>query len=77
MKLGRKQPKTFNRSQCVALFSLAMHLGMECEVTVLTTYTVGNVLVEARVGPETYQYMLPVEGGFEEVLPIREEATSL
>jgi hypothetical protein len=54
-----------------------MHLGMECEVTVLTTYTVGNVLVEARVGPETYQYMLPVEGGFEEVLPIREEATSL
>lgn len=71
--------KTFNRPQVIALYQLAMMHGPASDFQVLTAYTVGSLLIEARsnivvndVEEPAKQYTLPIEGGYVEV-PIRRE----
>jgi hypothetical protein len=67
-------PKTLNRPQVIALYSLAMELGPDCEFVILIQYTIGNILIEARSILGTAQYTLHVAGGYTMVEPIRKEA---
>lgn len=78
-------PKTLNRPQVIALYALAMQLGPQTEFTILTVYTIGDVLVEARfktIGGDSHpievtdQYTLPTHGGSQKIeQPKPKEAT--
>lgn len=56
-----------NRPQVLALFSLAMELGIGCEFTFLSNFTIGSIMIEATDPMEgtVRQYMLPAAGGHE------------